>query len=207
MQLHECCFEQEARDSPSFASVRICRNDPVFTLMMFTNYRERIVVAQNREIILRGIIRIARMVRSNRGTGYSRKATIIFRITMMYRVTTTRTTSVTGRNSTFLKTRPTRACRIVLCPCLLLYLVRGLIWLLPKPPRLCPRRTRECRCRRLRLRLCLLPRVHPYLRSHPYPRPHPRPIQIHRDRTPRQRCSPLLKGVPFLTVPHHLSPK
>ena len=76
MQLHERCFDEDARDSQSSSSVRGCRNPTVlFMFVIFTNYRERTVVAQNRVIISHGIIRIAHMVRSSLSTGIRRSAT------------------------------------------------------------------------------------------------------------------------------------
>jgi hypothetical protein len=60
---------------------------PVFVFMIFTNYRERIVVAQNRVIISRGIMRIVHMVRSSRSTGIRRSATICSRVPMNRRST------------------------------------------------------------------------------------------------------------------------
>ena len=77
MQLCERCIDKDAGGSESSASVRTsCRNAPVFMFMIFTNYRELIVVAQNRVIISRGIIRIARTVPSSLSTGIKRSATI-----------------------------------------------------------------------------------------------------------------------------------
>jgi hypothetical protein len=103
--------------------------------VIFTNYRERIVVAQNRVIISRGIIRIAHMVRSSHSTGIKRRATTCSRVPIHHRSTETCTTSSTGRKTTFLKTRPTRPRRILLCPSLHLHLVR--LIRLPNPrPRL-----------------------------------------------------------------------
>jgi hypothetical protein len=87
MQLRERYFDEEAGDSQSSASVRSCPNAPVFMFMIFTNYRGRIVVAQKRVIISRGIMRIAHMVQSSLSTGIKRSATICSRVPIHHRST------------------------------------------------------------------------------------------------------------------------
>jgi hypothetical protein len=112
--------------------------------MMFTNYRERLVVAQNRVIISSGIMIIARMVRSSLSTGIRRSATIWKRVPIHHRSIWTCITFTTGRKTTFLKTRPTRT-RLVLCRRLHLVRLTSLL----STPRLCLRIKKSRRLRPL----------------------------------------------------------
>ena len=86
-------------------------------------------MAQNRGIISRGIIRIARMVRSSLSTGIRRSETICSKVPTHRRYTKTCTTSTMGRKTTSLKTRPIQA---------RLYLVRPPNLANPSHPHLLP---------------------------------------------------------------------
>ena len=110
MQLLGRCLDEDGGESESSASVRSCRHAPVSMFVIFTNHRECIVVAQNRVIISRGIMRIAHMVRNSLSTGIRRSATICSRVPIHHRSTKTCTTSMTGRKTTSLKTLPTQPC-------------------------------------------------------------------------------------------------
>lgn len=102
----------------------------VVELTIFT-YCERVVVAQNCRILRRTML-IARMVRSSLCTGIRRSATTCSRARIHPRCTTICTTSVTALKTTSLKTRQTRARRVLIRP------FSSLIP--PKPPRLCRHR-------------------------------------------------------------------
>ena len=187
------CNFKNAASTKTLAAPKVPRRyvavvmPPVFIFMMFTNYRERIVVAQNRVIISSGIMTIARMVRSSLSTGIRRSATICSRVPIHHRSHPgTCTTSTTERKTTFSKTRPARI-RLVLCPRPVLcpglrpslHLVR-LIWLVPTP------------------RLCLQIKKSRLLRT----------LRIHR-RNPRRTPLQVRMGPrpPGLTVPLTLAPK